>query len=87
MPDSVFPGSPGIGIAMKFSDGDPLRRATEMLTIELLKKLGFSEQLADQRFKNFMDPILRNWRGLSIGEIRMVQDINVEVNLEKKNCD
>lgn len=79
MPDVLYPGSKGIGIAFKFSDGDPTRRATYRLTVELLTALGFEEAMSSEMFADFNVPILRNWRGLEIGEIKVCEPIKVDL--------
>lgn len=72
----VLPDYPkGIGITMKFSDGDPNRRATYALTVAILNTLGFEEEVNSEAFARFNAPVLRNSRGLEIGEIKVLQDI------------
>lgn len=75
MPDAIHPGSKGIGIAFKFSDGDPSRRATYRLTIALLSALGFEKEMQSDAFAEFNTPTLKNWRGLEVGEIRVSRPI------------
>ncbi|MFZ3070400.1 MAG: asparaginase [Anaerolineaceae bacterium] len=79
MSDAVRPGSQGIGIAFKFSDGDPSRRATHRLTTMILKALGFGAQIDSEAYQKFNNPLLRNWRGLEVGEIGPA--FNLEINL------
>lgn len=64
-------GRPGIGIAMKFSDGDPDRRATYSLVTAILRVFGFAERLDSEAFRPFADEVVRNWRGLTAGEKRI----------------
>jgi L-asparaginase II len=71
MPGVLKAGSPGIGIAIKFSDGDPSRRATDTLVTALLNALGFEREMAADTLHEVTDPTLRNWRGLVIGEQRL----------------
>jgi L-asparaginase II len=80
LPGALHPHSRGIGIAFKFSDGDPTRRATHCLTTALMKAFGFEKEMGSEVFREFSDPILRNWRGLEIGEIRPVRKIRVRWN-------
>ncbi|MGB4594748.1 MAG: asparaginase, partial [Anaerolineaceae bacterium] len=75
LPDALHPGSKGMGIAFKFSDGDPSRRATDALTVALLTGLGFETEMQADEFAEFNTPILKNWRGLEVGEIRVSQPI------------
>jgi len=64
-------GTPGIGITIKFSDGDPDRRATYSLVTAILRALGFSEQLENPAYQPFAEAQVRNWRGLLAGERRL----------------
>ena len=80
MPGACGKGSPGIGVAIKISDGDPNRRATYALIVGLLKALGFESEMASEAFRNFNMPQLRNWRGLEIGEIRPTRPIEISKN-------
>lgn len=69
----VMPGassvSPlGLGITMKFADGDPNRRATYAMTVAILSALGFEKEMQSEAFERFNTPVLHNWRGLEIGE-------------------
>ena len=77
MPGACGNGSPGIGVAFKFSDGDPNRRATHALIVGLLKALGFEVEMASEAFRNFNSPLLKNWAGLDIGEIRLAKPIEI----------
>ncbi len=77
MPGACGKDSPGIGVALKFSDGDPSRRATYALIVALLKKLGFEAEIASEAFRNFNSPLLKNWAGLEIGEIRLASPIEI----------
>jgi len=79
MPGACGKGSPGIGVAFKFSDGDPNRRATYVLMVNLLKALGFETEMASETFRNFNAPLLKNWAGLEIGEIRLVRPIEITI--------
>ena len=67
----------GIGITMKFSDGDSSRRATSALTVAILSALGFEKEMQSEAFARFNTPILHNWRGIEIGEIKVNQTINL----------
>lgn len=80
---SLLPGacgewSPGIGVAIKISDGDPNRRATYALIVALLTALGFEAEMASDAYRNFNNPILRNWRGLEVGEVRLTRPIEIK---------
>jgi L-asparaginase II len=67
LPDAAK-GTPGIGIAIKFSDGDPDRRATYALVTAILEALGYDKQVRNEAFQPFSDPVVRNWRELVVGE-------------------
>jgi L-asparaginase II len=71
LPGALQPSSPGIGIAIKFSDGDPSRRATNTLITAILAALGFQQELSVETLREVTDPTLRNWRGLVVGEQRL----------------
>jgi len=63
-----FKGS--IGISSKISDGDLSLRASSIVSLVILKKLGvFSDQELTELKKYYTRPI-KNWRGTDIGEIR-----------------
>ncbi len=72
-PGVLAPGAPGVGIAIKISDGDLNGRARNLVTLEILRRLGALdpselEALADlgPRYP------LYNWRKLLVGEARPV---------------
>jgi len=69
LPGGIRPGSPGIGIAIKISDGDARGRARPAVALEILRQLGALtptdlEKLADfgPRFP------VHNWRNIVVGE-------------------
>lgn len=70
MPGVIKAVSPGIGIAIKISDGDVQGRARAAVGMHLLKALGVleQEQLEDLHPFGF-GPVL-NWRKLVVGEMR-----------------
>lgn len=75
MPGAIAENSKGIGIAFKIADGDPSRRATQRVVVEMLKALGFEVEMASEAFASFNQPILRNFRGIEIGNIRLARPI------------
>ena len=77
MPGACGKGSPGIGVAIQISDGDPNRRATYALIVALLKELGFKEEMESEAFQKFNNHLLKNWRGLDVGEIRITKPIEI----------
>lgn len=75
MPGAIAENSKGIGIAFKIADGDPSRRATQRIVVEMLTALGFEAEMASEAFASFNQPILRNFRGIEIGNIRLARPI------------
>lgn len=75
MPGAIAENSKGIGIAFKIADGDPSRRATQRIVVEMLTALGFEAEMASEVFASFNQPILRNFRGIEIGNIRLARPI------------
>lgn len=78
MPGALGENSPALGIAFKVADGDPSGRARPVIAAEILRQLGLLSQ-DDLRTKlsNVAARPLTNWRGLEIGEIRAVFDLNL----------
>ncbi len=74
---AVSPRSKGIGICFKIADGDLTRRATHLLVVELMKTFGFGEQMESEAFKSFNQPILRNFRGIEVGTMRLARPIQL----------
>ena len=71
LPGALGAGSPGIGIAIKISDGDPTDRARHAVALAILESLGAlnSEQLV--KMAPFGPRIkLHNFRNLEVGESR-----------------
>ncbi len=71
--------SPGIGIAIKISDGDVTGRARPLVALEILTKLGVlttteAESLADLGPKIS----LINWRKILVGAARPLFEINLQ---------
>lgn len=69
-PGALGPGSPGLGIAIKISDGDTGGRAVSLAAVQVLRLLGVlsADELAG--LAKFDRRPLYNWRKLEIGEIR-----------------
>ena len=77
MPGAIRPGSPGIGIALKISDGDLKGRARPAVSLEILRQLGAIsvDELAElTKFGPNFD--LYNWRKIHVGAARPVFIIN-----------
>lgn len=69
MPGVIHPGSPGIGIALKISDGDLRRRACPAVTLEILRHLDAitPDELGELSDLGPQFPI-KNWRNILVGE-------------------
>ncbi len=75
MPGAIAENSKGVGIAFKIADGDPSRRATQRVIVEMLKVLGFEAEMASEAYASFNQPTLRNFRGIEIGKIQLARPI------------
>ena len=71
-PGAVRPGSPALGVALKIADGDASRRATTPIVLALLKELGWGGVQDPDFLLEFGPRHLQNWRGLDVGETRVV---------------
>ena len=72
MPDAIHRGSPGLGIAIKISDGDPHGRARTSVSLTLLSELGVLNKDELDRLADYGNKPVKNWRKLDVGEIRSV---------------
>lgn len=71
LPGALGPDSPGIGIAIKISDGDSSGRARHGVSLEILRLLGaLSDAEQDQMADFGPRKTLRNFRKLEVGESR-----------------
>lgn len=68
--NALHPGSPGLGLALKISDGDVSERARQIATVHILFKLGILTQEQVEAIPQFYTHPLYNWRKLEIGQIR-----------------
>jgi L-asparaginase II len=71
LPGEIKPGSPGIGITLKVSDGDLDQRAGPVALLGMLEYLGALKEEQLITLARFNQRKLTNWRGLEIGEIRL----------------
>jgi len=69
-PGVLSPNSPGIGIALKISDGDLTDRARPVVVMALLEQLGLVSADQVQQLARFDRRAIYNWRQLEVGEIR-----------------
>jgi L-asparaginase II len=66
------PGSPALGIAVKIADGDTARRAVGAVVLAVLSELGCTFPANPPLDLEFGPRRLRNWRGLEVGETRII---------------
>ncbi len=72
LPGAISQGSPGIGIAIKISDGDARGRARASVGLTILKALGVLDSNDLERLEDYGNLPVRNWRKLEVGEVRSV---------------
>lgn len=68
-PGVLAPDAPGVGIAVKISDGDPKGRARAIVTLALLQQLGVltADELTALAYWG-PETAVRNWRKLVVGK-------------------
>ncbi len=69
-PNSLRPGSPALGVALKVLDGDLGNRARSVATIAVLESLGVLTAEELQHLSQFNSRPILNQSGLRVGEIR-----------------
>ena len=70
MPGAIIEHSPGIGIAIKISDGDARGRARTSVGLTILAALGVLNQEELAKLSAFGNVAITNWRDLLVGEVR-----------------
>lgn len=77
LPGGIGVDSPGIGIAIKISDGDSANRVRPAIALEILKQTNILSE-KELNSLSFFGPVLeaRNWRKIVIGESRPVFTMN-----------
>ena len=70
MPGVLRPHSPGLGIAIKISDGDRSGRARSAVAMTILSGLGLLDNLDLTMMAKFGNIPVKNWRKLNVGDIR-----------------
>ncbi|MBC8505872.1 MAG: asparaginase [Anaerolineales bacterium] len=76
MPGAINDDSPGIGIAIKITDGDLKNRARPAAILDILRQLGVLNQAQLDKLSSFGPKyILKNWRQLIVGELRSVIEL------------
>lgn len=63
-------GKPGIGIALKISDGDVNDRSRGLVGLEILRQLGLISADELTKLAGFYTKKISNWRKIPVGEIR-----------------
>ena len=76
MPGVIDEGSPGLGIAMKVSDGDAKGRARTYLSLLLLSALGVLNETELDELDFQEKRLVKNWRGIEVGELRPAFDLD-----------
>ena len=79
MPGVMAPNSPGLGIAMKISDGDLKNRTRPAVVLEILHQLGVISSSEMEALSDFGPKFpVKNWRKVNVGEAYPV--ISLAVN-------
>ena len=77
LPGALGPDSPGIGIAIKISDGDPTDRARNGVALSILKSLGvLNDEQLSQMAAYGPQIELENFRKLKVGVSRPAFELN-----------
>jgi L-asparaginase II len=72
MPGVIAEEAPGIGIAIKISDGDNRSRGRSSVALTLLKAMGVLSQTEIENLGAYGNIPIKNWRDIQIGEVRSV---------------
>ncbi len=70
LPGVVSEDAPGLGIAIKISDGDDGGRARESVSLTLLEALGVLDEAELAALADYGNQPVKNWRGFEVGEVR-----------------
>lgn len=71
MPHGLYPGSPGVGITIKISDGDSRGRVRPAVALEILHRLGALDSAELAALAEFGPHFpVKNWRKITVGEAR-----------------
>jgi L-asparaginase II len=70
MPGVMKPDSPGLGIAIKISDGDAHGRARAFVSLLLLRALDVVDESDLEQLEFKEKSLVKNWRGIVVGELR-----------------
>jgi L-asparaginase II len=69
-PDAITDGSPGIGIAIKISDGDVRGRARTSVALTILEKMGVLDPRENTLLEAYGNIPVKNWREFVVGQIQ-----------------
>ncbi|NLN70031.1 MAG: asparaginase [Chloroflexi bacterium] len=75
MPGVVAKEAPGIGVAIKISDGDARNRARTSVGLTLLEAMGVLSPAAIRELSAYGNLPIKNWREFQVGEVRPVFDL------------
>lgn len=78
MPDVIDDDSPGLGIAIKISDGDHKGRGRTSVSLTILEALGVLDDSDLERLLPHGNVPVKNWREIVVGEIRPAFSLNLE---------
>ena len=79
MPGSLGPGSPGLGIAFKVTDGDFQNRARPGIALEILNQMGALSPSELENLAEFGPSLsVKNWQKTQVGQARPVFTLNHE---------
>ena len=77
MPGVLAEDSPGLGMALKISDGDGGGRARASVVLTLLQGLGVLREEDLAQLPEYGNIPVKNWRGLLVGEIRPASGLSL----------
>jgi len=78
MPDVMDEDAPGLGIAIKISDGDHKGRARASVSLTLLEALGVLDDSDLERLLPYGNVPVKNWREIVVGEVRSAFSLNLK---------
>lgn len=70
MPGAIAEHSPGIGIAIKISDGDARGRARSSVGLTILAAMGVLKPEMLDQLGDYGNVPVKNWREMTVGEVR-----------------
>jgi L-asparaginase II len=76
LPGAFGPGSPGLGITLKISDGGAAGRACEITALETLRQIGVLTAAQIASLPHFGTRTVKNHRGIVVGEMRPCFKLN-----------